>query len=107
MEAEHIKYAIRLPANQVLQNRIGYLLKSPIGGPKRSPSILRELHLPGTWCNPCACNRKRRSAERNLHTSCLGLVVVLPVPMKRISNYPGVIPRSTRHRHVESNEAFS
>jgi hypothetical protein len=27
LEAERIKYAIRLPANQVLQNRIGYLLK--------------------------------------------------------------------------------
>ena len=27
LEAERIKYAIRLPANQVLQGRIGYLLK--------------------------------------------------------------------------------
>jgi hypothetical protein len=27
LEAERIKYAIRLPANQVLQNRIAYLLK--------------------------------------------------------------------------------
>jgi hypothetical protein len=26
LEAERIKYAIRLPANQVLQSRIGYLL---------------------------------------------------------------------------------
>src|SRR6516165_10519133 len=29
LEAERIKYAIRLPANQVLQARIGYLLKRP------------------------------------------------------------------------------
>jgi len=28
LEAERIKYAIRLPANQVLQNRISYLLMS-------------------------------------------------------------------------------
>jgi Transposase DDE domain group 1 len=27
------KYAIRLPANQVLQSRIGYLLKRPVGRP--------------------------------------------------------------------------
>src|SRR5262249_52756002 len=30
LEAERIKYAIRLPANQVLQCRIGYLLKRPV-----------------------------------------------------------------------------
>jgi len=33
LEAERIKYAIRLPANQVLQNRIVYLLKRPVGRP--------------------------------------------------------------------------
>ena len=33
LEAEHIGYTIRLPANTVLQNRIGYLLKRPIGRP--------------------------------------------------------------------------
>jgi hypothetical protein len=33
LEAERIKYAIRLPANPVLQNRIGYLLKRPVGRP--------------------------------------------------------------------------
>src|SRR6516165_6637832 len=31
LEAEQIKYAIRLPANQVLQSRIGYLLTRPVG----------------------------------------------------------------------------
>jgi hypothetical protein len=31
LEAEQIKYAIRLPANRVLQNRIGYLLGRPDG----------------------------------------------------------------------------
>ena len=33
LEAEGIGYAIRLPANRVLQDRIGYLLKRPIGRP--------------------------------------------------------------------------
>jgi hypothetical protein len=31
LEAERIKYAIRLPANRVLQDRIGYLLTRPVG----------------------------------------------------------------------------
>ena len=33
LEAERIGYTIRLPANRVLQNKIGYLLKRPIGRP--------------------------------------------------------------------------
>ena len=33
LEAEGIAYAIRLPANRVLQERIGYLLKRPVGRP--------------------------------------------------------------------------
>jgi hypothetical protein len=33
IEAEDIGYTIRLPANSILQDRIGYLLKRPIGRP--------------------------------------------------------------------------
>ena len=33
LEAERIGYTIRLPANHVLQDRIGYLLKRPVGRP--------------------------------------------------------------------------
>ena len=33
LEAEGIGYAVRLPANRVLQERVGYLLKRPVGRP--------------------------------------------------------------------------
>ena len=33
IEAEDIGYTIRLPANSILQDRIGYLLKRPVGRP--------------------------------------------------------------------------
>jgi hypothetical protein len=33
LEAEGVGYSIRLPANRVLQDRIGYLLKRPVGRP--------------------------------------------------------------------------
>ena len=33
LEVEGFKYAIRLPANSVLQESIGYLLKRPVGRP--------------------------------------------------------------------------
>jgi hypothetical protein len=54
LEAERIKYAIRLPANQVLQHRIGYLLKRPVGRP---PNEVRRFYAnftyrAGSWTKP-------------------------------------------------------
>ena len=54
LEAERIKYAIRLPANQVLQSSIGYLLTRPVGRP---PHHVRRFHAnfsyqAGTWTKP-------------------------------------------------------
>ena len=54
LEAERIKYAIRLPANQVLQSRIGYRLTRPVGRP---PHHVRRFHAnfsyqAGTWTKP-------------------------------------------------------
>ena len=53
-EAERIKYAIRLPANQILQHRIGYLLKRPVGRPSNE---VRRFHAnftyqAGSWTKP-------------------------------------------------------
>jgi hypothetical protein len=39
LEAEAIRYAIRLPANQVLQRRIGQLLTRPVGRPPKKPVV--------------------------------------------------------------------
>jgi hypothetical protein len=41
LEAERIKYAIRLLANRILQDRIGYLLRRPVGRP---PIEVRRLY---------------------------------------------------------------
>ena len=41
LEVEGFKYAIRLPANQVLQQRIAYLLKRPVGRP---PNHVQRFH---------------------------------------------------------------
>ena len=54
LEAERIKYAIRLPANQILQDRIGYLLKRPVGRP---PNEVRRFYAnftyqAGSWTKP-------------------------------------------------------
>jgi Transposase DDE domain group 1 len=39
LEAEGIGYAIRLPANSVLQERIGHLLIRPVGRPPKKPQV--------------------------------------------------------------------
>src|SRR6476646_11269052 len=48
LEAEGIGYAIRMPANQVLQERIGHLLTRPVGRPPRQPQVFfASFRLPG------------------------------------------------------------
>jgi hypothetical protein len=54
LEADLIKYAIRLPANRVLQEKIGYLLKRPVGRP---PNHVRRFHASfryqaASWTKP-------------------------------------------------------
>jgi Transposase DDE domain group 1 len=46
LEDEQIKYAIRLPANRILQERIGYLLTRPIGRP---PNEVRRSYANFTY----------------------------------------------------------
>ena len=46
LEGERIKYAIRLPANRVLQERIGYLLRRPVGCP---PNEVRRSYANFTY----------------------------------------------------------
>jgi hypothetical protein len=54
LEAEGYKYAIRLPANSVLQESIGWLLKRPVGRPSHE---VRRYHASfsyqaGSWDKP-------------------------------------------------------
>ena len=54
LEAEDYKYTIRLPANSVLQESIGWLLKRPLGRP---PHEVRRYHASfsyqaGSWGKP-------------------------------------------------------
>ena len=54
LEGEGIKYAIRLPANRVLQERIGYLLKRPVGRPSLDVrrSYANFSYRAGSWTKP-------------------------------------------------------
>lgn len=54
LEGEGIKFAIRLPANRILQDRIGHLLTRPVGRP---PIAVRRFYATfsyqaGSWTKP-------------------------------------------------------
>ena len=54
LDAERIKYAIRMPADRILQERIGYLLTRPVGRP---PNEVRRFfanfhYQAGSWTKP-------------------------------------------------------
>ncbi|MGO9234843.1 MAG: IS1380 family transposase [Methylocella sp.] len=51
LEAERIKYAIRLPANRILQERIGHLMTRPIGRPPNEVrrSYANFTYQAGSW----------------------------------------------------------
>src|SRR5215208_5108500 len=54
LEAEGIGYAIRLPANPVLQERIGHLLTRPVGRPPKQPQVLFTsfTYQAQSWAEP-------------------------------------------------------
>ena len=51
LEAEEFLYAIRLPANQVLQREIAHLLTRPVGRPPKKPRVLYHSfeYQAGSW----------------------------------------------------------
>jgi hypothetical protein len=54
LEAEGIGYTIRLPANSVLQERIGHLLTRPVGRPPKRPqvSLTSFSYQAQSWTEP-------------------------------------------------------
>jgi hypothetical protein len=57
-------YAIRLPANRILQERMGYLLTRPVGGP---PNEMRRSYAnfsceAGSWAKPAQGRGRGRVA---------------------------------------------
>ena len=54
LEDERIGYAIRLPANRVLQERIGHLLTRPVGRPPKKPQVFHASfsYQAPSWSRP-------------------------------------------------------
>ena len=89
LEAESIGYAIRLPANAVLQERIGHLLTRPVGRPPKKPQVFHASfsYQAQSWAKP-----RRVVAEVEWHQGELyprvGFIVTnLRRPAERISKF--------------------
>ena len=102
------------PANQVLQNRIGYLLKRPVGRPRQSPTILRQLHLSGgKWTKPRRVIAKVEWHPGELYPRVGFVVTKMTRPAERVHAFynrrgtsssgsrKAMVRSSGRGRHVE------
>jgi len=86
LEAEGIGYTIRLPANRVLQDRIGYLLKRPVGRP---PHEVRRYYASFTYRAQSWSKPRRVVAKVEWHPGELyprvGLIITnLARPAERV-----------------------
>jgi hypothetical protein len=86
LEVEGIGYVIRLPANRVLQEKIGYLLKRPVGRP---PHEVRRYYASfgyqaQSWTKPRRVVTKVEWHPGELYT-CVGFIVTnLVRPAERV-----------------------
>jgi len=86
LEAEGYKYTIRLPANSVLQERIGWLLKRPVGRP---PHEVRRYyadfrHRAGSWTKSRRVVAKVEWHPGELYPRVGFVVTNLTRPAKRV-----------------------
>ncbi len=86
LEAEGMGYAIRLPANRVLQDKIGYLLKCPVGRP---PQEVRRYYASfryqaGSWTKPRRVAAKVEWHPGELYPRVGFIVTNLARPVERL-----------------------
>ena len=104
LEAEGFKYAIRLPANKVLQDSIGYLLKRPVGRP---PTDVRRYHANFGYKAASWTKRRRVVAQVEWHPGELyprvGFIVTnLSRPAERVVAFYN--QRGTAEQHIKEGK---
>jgi hypothetical protein len=89
LEAEGISYAIRLPANTVLQERIGHLLTRPAGRPPRKPQVFFAsfTYQAQSWTKPRRVVAKVEWHQGELYPRVGFIVTNLKRPAERVSRF--------------------
>ena len=89
LDAEGIGYAIRLPANSVLQERIGHLLTRPVGRPPNKPQVFfaRFSYQAQSWSRPRRVVAKVEWHQGELYPRVGFIVTNLKRPPERVSKF--------------------
>jgi hypothetical protein len=89
LEAEGISYAIRLPANTVLQERIGHLLTRPVGRPPTKPQVFFASfsYRAQSWTKPRRVVAKVEWHQGELYPRVGFIVTNLKRPAERVSKF--------------------
>ena len=89
LEAEDIGYAIRLPANPVLQARIGHLLVRPVGRPPKRPQVFFAslTYQPQSWTRPRRVVARVEWHQGELYPRVGFIVTNLKRPAERVSRF--------------------
>jgi hypothetical protein len=104
LEAEDIRYAIRLPANQVSQWRIGHLLTRPLGRPPKKPivSYASFRYQANGWTQTRRVVAKVEWHQGGLYPRVGFIVTNLIRPNKRVVKfYNG---RGTAEQHIKEGK---
>jgi Transposase DDE domain group 1 len=89
LEAEGIGYAIRLPANPVLQERIAHLLTRPVGRPPKKPQVFHASFTDRaqSWTRPRRVVAKVEWHQGELYPRVGFVVTNLTRPAERVSKF--------------------
>ncbi len=89
LEAEDIGYAIRLPANPVLQERISHLLTRPVGRPPKKPQVFFAsfTYQAQSWAKPRRVVAKVEWHPGELYPRVGFIVTNLKRPAERIVKF--------------------
>jgi hypothetical protein len=104
LEGEDIRYAIRLPANQVLQRRIEHLLTRPVGRPPKKPIVsYASFHYQAAgWTRARRVVAKVEWHQGELYSRVGFIVTNLSRPAKRVVKfYNG---RGTAEQHIKEGK---
>jgi hypothetical protein len=104
LEAEGYKYTIRLPANSVLQERIGWLLKRPVGRP---PNEVRRSYASFSYQAASWSKARRVVAKVEWHPGELyprvGFIVTnMTHPAERVVTFYN--QRGTAEQHIKEGK---
>jgi hypothetical protein len=104
LEGENIRYAIRLPANHVLQRRIEHLLTRPVGRPPKKPIVtFASFHYQAKgWTRARRVVAKVEWHQGELYPRVGFIVTNLARPNKRgVKFYNG---RGTAEQHIKEGK---